>query len=198
MFYYGLHKKAGKSHELLCLPHCHRALAINNNISICQIALLILFSLCTFCRPSPFSLSFSLFFTGQAHFPGRQRTPDSTYYVLKLRTERPFACLGLCVLYCYRACNQPQYNECACVFVCVYVYSLYVFTICVCVENVKLVLCQGCCKLPLQFCRFNFKRQCCIVVPRSSILPLFSPFSLSLSLYSFTLCAALINKYFVG
>lgn len=132
VFYYELHKKAGKSHELLCLPHCHRALAINNNISICQIALLILFSLCTFCRPSSFSPSSSLFFTGQAHFPGRQRTPDSTYYVLKLRTQRPFACLGLCVLYCYRACNQPQYNECACMLVCMCTACVCLLFVCVC------------------------------------------------------------------
>lgn len=149
MFYYGLHKKAGKSHELLCLPHCHRALAINNNISICQIALLILFSLCTFRLLSPLSVSLTLCFLRAKHIfrvvkePRILRITFSSYAQSVLSLAWAFVC---CIVIGHViSLSTTSVPVC----LCVYVNCLCVFTICVCVENVKLVLCQGCCKLPL-------------------------------------------------
>lgn len=137
---------------------CQRALAINNNISICQIALLILFSV-------SFSLSFplSLLFYGPSTFSGSSKAPG--FYVLRSQVthrERTSSLdLSLCV-------------HCMCCIVIGHVISPHTHThtqwenssVCV-FGKCETCPCQGCCKLSLQFCHFNFKQRCCIVVSLS-------------------------------
>lgn len=143
---------------------CQRALAINNNISICQIALLILFSV-------SFSLSFplSLLFYGPSTFSGSSKAPG--FYVLRSQVthrERTSSLdLSLCV-------------HCMCCIVIGHVISPHthtytmgkLFSVCVCVENVKLVLAKDVANFHSNF----------VILISNNVAALLS---LSLSLYSF-------------